>query len=116
MEVRLAKPVEVPRRAAVLRRRVLKVIASAAAAAAARVTNARVRNGMFNVVTLGDSILDCARYNEHGVHPGRLIVRNDDRLFPDFAGIDARGVAAETRSRPRGHNVGGCAAVVAAAS
>ena len=41
---------------------------------------------MFNVVTLGDSILDCARYNEHGVHPGRLIVRNDDRLFPDFAG------------------------------
>ena len=49
------------------------------------------------LVTLGDSILDCGRYNEHGVHPAQLIVRNDDRLFPDWrgrdlasAGIDAR--------------------------
>ena len=36
------------------------------------------------VVTLGDSILDCARYNEHGVTPGRLLVRNDDDVFPEF--------------------------------
>ena len=40
------------------------------------------------VVTFGDSILDCARYNELGVHPGALLVRNDDRLFPEFRGRD----------------------------
>jgi acyl-CoA thioesterase I len=40
------------------------------------------------VVTFGDSILDCGRYNEHGVHPGQLVVRNDDRLFPEFRGQD----------------------------
>jgi acyl-CoA thioesterase-1 len=47
------------------------------------------------VYTFGDSILDCARYNAHGVHPGQLIVRNDDRLFPEFKGRDlhARGGA-----------------------
>jgi lysophospholipase L1-like esterase len=38
--------------------------------------------------TFGDSVLDCARYNEHGVHPGQLLVRNDDRLFPEFQGRD----------------------------
>lgn len=43
---------------------------------------------MYTLVTFGDSILDCARYNEHGVHPGQLLVRNDDRLFPDFRGQD----------------------------
>jgi lysophospholipase L1-like esterase len=50
----------------------------------------------FTVATFGDSILDCARYNEHGVHPGALIVRNDDALFPAFRGRDlaARGPAA----------------------
>jgi acyl-CoA thioesterase I len=40
------------------------------------------------VVTCGDSILDCGRYNAHGVHPGQLVVRNDDRLFPEFQGQD----------------------------
>ena len=40
------------------------------------------------VVTLGDSILDCGHYNEHGVTPGQLLVRNDDRLFPEFRGRD----------------------------
>jgi acyl-CoA thioesterase I len=47
------------------------------------------------VVTLGDSILDCGRYNEHGVMPGHLLVRNDDRLFPEFRGKDlqSRGMA-----------------------
>ena len=43
---------------------------------------------MLTVYTFGDSILDCGRYNAHGVHPGQLLVRNDDRLFPDFAGRD----------------------------
>ncbi len=38
--------------------------------------------------TFGDSILDCGRYNAYGVHPGQLIVRNDDTLFPEFKGRD----------------------------
>ena len=43
---------------------------------------------MTTLYTFGDSILDCGHYNDHGVHPGGLIVRNDDRLFPEFAGRD----------------------------
>lgn len=43
---------------------------------------------IFTLFTFGDSILDCARYNEYGVHPGQLIVRNDDCLFPGFKGRD----------------------------
>src|SRR4051794_26783617 len=43
---------------------------------------------MLTLFTFGDSILDCAHYNEHGVHPGGLIVRNDDALFPEFRGRD----------------------------
>ena len=39
---------------------------------------------MLTVYTFGDSILDCGHYNEFGVHPGQLIVRNDDVLFPEF--------------------------------
>lgn len=38
--------------------------------------------------TFGDSVLDCGRYNDHGVDPGRLIVRNDNALFPEFRGRD----------------------------
>lgn len=38
--------------------------------------------------TFGDSILDCGRYNEYGLDPGRLLVRNRDDLFPEFAGQD----------------------------
>jgi acyl-CoA thioesterase-1 len=38
--------------------------------------------------TFGDSILDCARYNDRGVHPGQLLLRNDDALFPEFTGKD----------------------------
>jgi acyl-CoA thioesterase I len=44
--------------------------------------------GLLTVYTFGDSILDCARYNSYGVHPGQLIVRNDDALFPEFKGRD----------------------------
>lgn len=43
---------------------------------------------MRTVYTFGDSILDCARYNQYGVHPGQLLVQNDDRLFPEFRGQD----------------------------
>jgi hypothetical protein len=46
------------------------------------------RRDGFTVLTFGDSILDCARYNEYGVHPGQLILCNDDHLFPDFGGND----------------------------
>ncbi|NML14190.1 SGNH/GDSL hydrolase family protein [Azohydromonas caseinilytica] len=42
----------------------------------------------FTLLTFGDSILDCGRYNAHGVHPGALLVRNDDALFPEFKGRD----------------------------
>ena len=38
---------------------------------------------MLTVYTFGDSILDCANYNGEAVEPGRLIVKNDDRLFPN---------------------------------
>jgi acyl-CoA thioesterase I len=43
---------------------------------------------MVTLYTFGDSILDCGRYNEFGIHPGQLIVQNDDRLFPEFRGQD----------------------------
>lgn len=43
---------------------------------------------MFTLYTFGDSILDCGRYNERGVHPGQLLVRNDDRLFSELRGQD----------------------------
>ena len=42
----------------------------------------------FTVVTFGDSVLDCGGYNPYGVHPGALLVRNDDVLFPEFRGRD----------------------------
>ena len=40
------------------------------------------------VYTFGDSALDCGRYNEFGLNPGRLIVENDDERFPEFRGQD----------------------------
>ena len=46
------------------------------------------RHAMTTLYTFGDSILDCGRYNVHGVHPGGLLTRNDDRLFPEFRGQD----------------------------
>ncbi len=55
-------------------------------------TLARART--MTLYTFGDSILDCARYNEHGVHPGQLLVRNDDALFPEFKGRDLQALGA----------------------
>jgi lysophospholipase L1-like esterase len=43
---------------------------------------------MLTVYTFGDSILDCGGYNEFGLTPGQLIVRNNDELFPEFKGHD----------------------------
>ncbi len=43
---------------------------------------------MLTLYTFGDSILDCERYNPYGIHPGQLIVRNDDSRFPEFRGQD----------------------------
>lgn len=43
---------------------------------------------MFTLYTFGDSILDCRWYNDAGLDPGQLLVRNDDRLFPEFRGQD----------------------------
>jgi hypothetical protein len=40
------------------------------------------------VFTFGDSILDCGGYNALGVTPGRLLIKNDDGLFPEFRGRD----------------------------
>ena len=40
------------------------------------------------IYTFGDSILDCGRYNQFGITPGQLLVRNDDQLFPEFRGRD----------------------------
>ncbi len=45
---------------------------------------------MLTLYTFGDSILDCGHYNAHGIHPGQLIVENDDVRFPEFAGRDLR--------------------------
>jgi hypothetical protein len=42
------------------------------------------------VCTFGDSVLDCGHYNDRGVTPGQLLVRNDDALFPAFRGRDLR--------------------------
>ena len=78
------------------RRRALKTLAGAATAAIAVVLDARgstMGSEVFTVYTFGDSILDCAGYNEYGVHPGQLIVRNDDALFPDFKGRDLSSTA-----------------------
>ena len=63
---------------------------------------------MLSLYTFGDSILDCGHYNEHGVHPGGLLVRNDDRLFPEFAGRDlaARGPARLEHRAVDGSTVG----------
>lgn len=57
---------------------------------------------MLTVYTFGDSILDCGHYNAHGVTPGGLLLRNDDRLFPEFHSQDllSRGPATlEHRAR-----------------
>src|SRR6185295_8468472 len=53
-------------------------------------TGIGMTSAMRTLYTFGDSILDCAHYNDRRVHPGQLLVRNDDRLFPEFKGRDLR--------------------------
>jgi len=43
---------------------------------------------MLSLYTFGDSILDCGWYNDAGITPGQLLVRNDDRVFPEYRGRD----------------------------
>ena len=72
------------------RRRWLRAIAAGATALAGapRALGLGRAPAGLTLVTFGDSILDCGRYNAHGVHPGRLLLRNDDALFPAFRGRD----------------------------
>ena len=74
------------------RRGVLKILA-AGALVASDARGSDMPDNVFTVCTFGDSILDCARYNEYGVHPGELIVRNNDHLFPDFKARDLSSTA-----------------------
>src|SRR3954467_891041 len=64
------------------------VIGSVAALVAGGAAVALLGRREMHLVTFGDSILDCARYNEHGIMPGQLLVRSDDSLFPEFRGRD----------------------------
>jgi acyl-CoA thioesterase I len=54
--------------------------------------------------TFGDSILDCGHYNPHRVHPGQLVMRNNDKLFPEFKGrhLDTRRPARLDHRAPDG--------------
>lgn len=71
------------------RRWTLAAAASMAAVALLEaVPGARAAEEPLTVCTFGDSVLDCGHYNEHGITPGALLVRNDDRLFPEFRGRD----------------------------
>jgi len=68
------------------RRRVIQAVAGAGVLTLLGCN--RQEQAMVTLYTFGDSILDCGRYNEFGVHPGQLLVQNDDRLFPEFQGQD----------------------------
>ncbi len=63
---------------------------------------------MLTVHTFGDSILDCGHYNDLGLDPGRLLVRNDDARFPEFRGRDlaSRGAARLAHHAVDGSTVG----------
>src|SRR5688500_18474441 len=50
--------------------------------------NAAGQPEALTVYTFGDSVLDCGHYNDRGITPGALMVRNDDALFPEFKGRD----------------------------
>ena len=75
------------------RRRFVHAIAAGAAAISHGSFGMQRSGNGFTLVTFGDSILDCARYNDRGIHPAQLIVRNDDRLFPAYKGRDLSSIA-----------------------
>ncbi len=66
------------------------VLAATTAAAQGQAVGPGAGPRVLAVHTFGDSVLDCARYNAEGLDPGRLLVKNDDRLFPEFKGRDLR--------------------------
>jgi hypothetical protein len=80
--------------------------------AAGRAGGGGAEGSMLTVHTFGDSILDCGHYNPYGVHPGQLLVRNDDHLFPEFKGRDltSRGPAQLVHRAVDGATVAGLAA------
>ncbi|MGZ5179141.1 MAG: SGNH/GDSL hydrolase family protein [Ramlibacter sp.] len=63
-------------------------LATAGVALSARANVGEAGGRMFTLHTFGDTMLDCRRYNARGVHPGQLLLRNDDALFPAFRGND----------------------------
>jgi acyl-CoA thioesterase-1 len=70
------------------RRRWITVASAALWALLGDPREAGARADELTLYTFGDSILDSGSYNRHGLNPGRLIVRNDDTLFPEFKGRD----------------------------
>jgi lysophospholipase L1-like esterase len=94
-----------------LSRRSFLAATAAGAVAAGALLRYRRETGMITVYTFGDSILDCGRYNDYGVTPGQLIVRNDDRLFPEFRGqdLESRGPARLEHRAQDGATVNGLA-------
>ena len=69
---------------------VLTLAATATATAQGEAAGQGFGSRVLAVHTFGDSVLDCARYNAEGLDPGQLLVKNDDRLFPEFEGRDLR--------------------------
>jgi hypothetical protein len=72
------------------RRQWLAAVSGGLIAACARGRESIELDEQMTVFTFGDSVLDCGRYNDHGVTPGQLLVRNDDQLFPEFNGRDLK--------------------------
>jgi hypothetical protein len=78
------------------------VLAGAAALPqAGRAAEGKARKASMTLYTFGDSVLDCGHYNAQGLTPGALIVRNDDRLFPEFRGreLASAGLSATLQHR-----------------
>jgi acyl-CoA thioesterase-1 len=46
------------------------------------------RSAPLTLYTFGDSILDSRWYNDRGLDPGQVLIRNDDELFPECRGQD----------------------------
>jgi hypothetical protein len=90
--------------AALSRRAWIATASSTLLAALGDVVSAADGEPPLTLHTFGDSVLDCGHYNAFGLNPGRLIVRNDDRLFPEFKGKD---LAAQGPARLAHHAMDG---------
>ncbi len=96
------------------RRKLLALPAACVAAPLLAMTSRKTVQGELVLHTFGDSILDCGHYNDQGIHPGQLLVRNDDRLFPEFGGRDlqSRGPVRLAHGAVDGATVSGLASQV----